>query len=249
MFPQRSYLFLHMVYSTLVLCAHISSFTLYFPRLNLTFFFFYNFQLNIPSQVPLFPLTPHAPPFLPDIKCISFSPLPSVSLYFYLLISTFFPWWPALPLSGSPVFTLDVLTDDVETHKVAHLGLRGHLTLVSAVVAFLHVLHLQRPRLWVRFVPRLEPLVGDESVVVDGEDMWVSGPDPRCLREEGHDVRACDASAECWWEARRKTEDLRLDTIRVLFSYFCVLLNPVSSLSFLTINIFTWSELAFSYEC
>lgn len=59
----------------------------------------------------------------------------------------------------------------MKTHKMAHLGFRGHLTLVSAGVSLLHVFHLQRPRLRIRLVPRLEPLVGDEGVVVDGENV------------------------------------------------------------------------------
>lgn len=35
------------------------------------------------------------------------------------------------------------LTDDIELHEVAHLGLGAHLALVQAGVASLHVLHLQ----------------------------------------------------------------------------------------------------------
>lgn len=36
----------------------------------------------------------------------------------------------------------DELTDNVELHKVAHLGLGAHLALVHAGVTRLHVLHL-----------------------------------------------------------------------------------------------------------
>lgn len=41
------------------------------------------------------------------------------------------------------LITVDKLTDNVELHKVAHLGLGAHLALVHAGVARLHVLHLQ----------------------------------------------------------------------------------------------------------
>lgn len=44
------------------------------------------------------------------------------------------------------------LTDNVELHEVAHLGLGAHLALVHAGVARLHVLHL-RPNTSVTTTP------------------------------------------------------------------------------------------------
>lgn len=72
------------------------------------------------------------------------------------------------------------LTDDVELNDVTLLRIGRDLALVLALVARLHVLHLERPR--VRLPGnRLEPLVRDEHGSVHREDVRVPSSDPRDL--------------------------------------------------------------------
>lgn len=74
------------------------------------------------------------------------------------------------------------LTYNVEGDEVAHFGLGADLTLVLTSIARLHVLDLQGPRVSGLDVERLEALVGDECVSVDGQDVCVSPSYPRDLR-------------------------------------------------------------------
>lgn len=58
---------------------------------------------------------------------------------FVSLLLLFFVY---IPQTKGKIRSRIVLTDNVELNEVAHLGLSGHLTLVSAGVPLLHVAHL-----------------------------------------------------------------------------------------------------------
>lgn len=59
------------------------------------------------------------------------------------------------------------------------LGLRGHLTLVGALILELHIFDLQRPALGVRGEYRLKALIRYEGGLIHGEDVPIPHAEPR----------------------------------------------------------------------
>ena len=74
------------------------------------------------------------------------------------------------------------ITDNIERDDAADLGLDGHLTFVLSAVIGPDVVDDKGPRVGAGYPLRLEPLVRDERVVADRQQVAVYLTHPRNLQ-------------------------------------------------------------------